>query len=93
MQPIINQRYEFRPPGGDPVQPILVRGIQEYSPGQLRKNDLWEVKAPQAYADKLEGLTECDSYGAVGRLLALGGDIARVEDFMTPIGDKDAPWL
>jgi hypothetical protein len=93
MRPIINQRYEFRPPGGDPAQPILIFGIQEFSPGQTQECDLWRVKTPQAFADKLEGQTECDSYGAVCRLLAgafFGGDVARVADFIAAIGEKDA---
>ena len=94
MQPTINQRYEFTPPYGDPTQPILVFGVQEYSPGQSRECNLWRLKVPDAYAGKLDDQTECDSYGSVCRLLAgifFGGDVAQVVNFIVPAGGDDAP--
>ena len=89
MRPIINQRYEFWPPRGDSTQPILILGLQDFSPSQSQTCNLWRLKVPDAYQGKVEDQTECDSYGLVCRLLAsafLDGDIAQVANFIVPVG-------
>jgi hypothetical protein len=94
MRPIINQRYEFWPPGGDCTQPILVLGLQDFSPDQSQTCNLWRLNVPDAYLGKVEDQTECDSYGSACRLLAsvfFGGDIAQVANCIVPVGGDYAP--
>lgn len=67
---IPNQTYQFVPPEGDTTKPIKIDGLQEYSPEQSRKVDVWAFTVPDAYASKLQDGTECRSYGEVIRTLA-----------------------
>ena len=79
---IQNQSYQFVPPGGDPANPIRILGLQEYSPGQSRKTDVWLLKVPEAYRHAIPDGTECESYGAVLRFIAriyFDGDDAKAK--------------
>ncbi len=78
-----NQRYQFVPPGGDSADPIQILGLQEYSPGQSQKVDVWLLKVPDQYHKFLKTDMECDSFGEVLRILAhlyFDGDIAKAEN-------------
>jgi hypothetical protein len=82
---VINQRYEFRPPNGDPGAPIEIIGLQEYSPGQTKACDLWRLHVPPKYINQVQDQSECATYGGVTRLLAnafFGGDESRVAEFI-----------
>jgi hypothetical protein len=83
---ISNSEYEFRPPNDASALPILISGLQEYSPGQSRKSNVWRLRVPELYRDKISDDTECSSYGEVSRLLArafFDGDELRVEPCIT----------
>ena len=67
---MVNQRYEFVPPDGDPADPIVISGLQEYAPGQQRKVDVWTIEVPQALRGALADGWECRSYAEVTRMLA-----------------------
>ncbi|PSM15854.1 hypothetical protein C7T96_23120 [Nitratireductor sp. StC3] len=67
---IPNQTYQFVPRDGDITKPIIIAGLQGYSPGQSRKVDVWAFTVPDAYRSKLQDGTECRSYGEVIRTLA-----------------------
>ena len=43
---IVNQKYHFTPPNGPQDRPIIVLALQEYSPGQQHKTDVWKVQPP-----------------------------------------------
>lgn len=68
MPMIINQTYRFQPPGGD--APIVIYGLQEYSPGQVRKVDVWKLNVPEPYRELISDGEELTSYGSVIRALA-----------------------
>jgi hypothetical protein len=83
---ITNQTYEFRPPDGDPDHPILIHGLQEDSPGQSRKVDIWKVTVPPEYAAEFGNRDEFGSYGAMVRALAglfCGGDENAAANLLT----------
>lgn len=78
----IEQRHEFRPPNGDPSRPIVILGLQDYSPGQTRKVKVWRLKVPDEYRGRVSDETECSSFGEVCRTLAscfFDGDVERVK--------------
>jgi hypothetical protein len=80
---IINQRLEFTPPDGDPDRPILILGLQEYSPGQARKVDLWKLEPPAEFAALFGAHVEFDTYASMCATLAnrfCDGDQAAVRD-------------
>jgi hypothetical protein len=82
-----NQRYRFVPPGGDHTSPILIVGLQDYSPGQQHKVDVWRFEVPAAYQDALPDGTECDSYAAACGLVArvyFDGDVAKTLGAIRP---------
>ncbi len=59
---IPNRMYEFTPPNGDPSRPIVVLGLQDYSPGQTQKTDIWKLDLPAEHAAQFAGHVEFDSY-------------------------------
>jgi hypothetical protein len=66
---IVEQRHVFRPPDGL-GGPIVIVGMQEYSPGQTSKATRWSLGVPKEYRDRIPDRTECSSYGEVRRTLA-----------------------
>lgn len=62
---VTNTRYEFTLGGGS----ISVIGLQDYSPGQIRKVDVWKVVVPEVHANKLGG-AEFSSWGSMLKTLA-----------------------
>lgn len=82
---ISNRIYEFIPPGGEPNSKISVRGGQPYSPGQSRKNEVWEFHVPPMFADAIPDRTEVGSYVEAIKLIAAcfcDGDEARAQDLL-----------
>lgn len=74
---IPNQRLEFTPPGGS--EAIVIWGLQDYSPRQTPKSDVWRLMVPAAYVGILPDGTEFSSFGQVSVTLArafCGGDQA-----------------
>lgn len=68
--------YEFTPPNGGPA--ISVSGLQDYSPGQPRKADVWKLGVPAEHAAAFGGHLEYGSYDSAVAALAqqfCGGDI------------------
>jgi hypothetical protein len=79
---IENQRYQFVPRGGDASAPIQIIGLQEYSPGQSRKFDHWLLRVPEQHRQVIPDGIECDSFGAVLRVLArayFDGDVTKAQ--------------
>lgn len=67
---IVNRRYEFRPPNGQ--VPITVLALQDYSPGQTQKVDIWKVDPPAQYATAFGDHLEFSSYATlIARLATL----------------------
>jgi hypothetical protein len=78
---IPNQQYEFTPSNGDPTRPIVILGLQEYSPGQTRKVDVWKLVLPAEYAPQFGGHVEFPHFSSMLTALAnhfCGGDEAAV---------------
>ena len=67
---IPNQIYEFTPPGGEGKPPIVILGLQEYSPGQSRKVDLWRFEVPDDFVGNIPNGTEVTTFAVVERYLA-----------------------
>lgn len=66
---VINRVYEFTPPDGAAV--IKVVGLQNYSPGQTRKVDLWILEAPTEYAAHFgKGIPEFERWSVLVATLA-----------------------
>lgn len=75
---IPSRTYEFTPPSGGP--PIAVHGLQDYSPGQTRKVEIWRLEVPAEHVAKLGSHIEFDSWATMLATLAN----------MFCDGDKDA---
>ena len=56
-------RYEFTPPDGGP--PIGVSGLQDYSPGQTRKVDVWRIEVSAELAAQFGVRTEFGSHDSM----------------------------
>lgn len=68
---VINQRYEFLPPKGDPTLAIVILGLQEYSPGRTRKVEVWTIHdPPETYALMLGRRFEFDNWKVLVEALA-----------------------
>ena len=89
MALILNQQYEFVPPGGNPAEPIMVYGMQKSE--RHRRCDVWMLKVPPAHAGTIPNETECASFGEVQQMLArcfFEGDIAKVQLVTIRSGDS-----
>lgn len=78
-----NQRYEFTPPDGASDTPIVIFGMQEYSPGQQQSCDVWRIEVPKQYRDWMPDESEYDNFGEVMQRLAavfFDGDEAQTRD-------------
>ena len=67
---IPNQKYVCTPPNGDPALPIVILGMQAYSPGQSHRSDVWVLEVPDTYSSQLPDGTECASFAEVCRMIA-----------------------
>lgn len=80
---IPNQIYEFTPPEG--AAPITILGLQDYSPGQRSKVDVWRIKPPPELAARFGSHVEFDTWKVVVATLAgmfCDGDEKAVSDRM-----------
>jgi hypothetical protein len=65
---IPNRTYEFTPPSGGP--PITVHGLQDYSPGQSRKVDVWRAEPSPEMESRFGGHVEFDNWKVMIATLA-----------------------
>jgi hypothetical protein len=65
---IATRRHEFTPPNGGP--PITVHGLQDYSPGQSRKVEVWKLDVPAVHAVQFGGHVEFDNWKVMIATLA-----------------------
>ncbi|MGH2625074.1 MAG: hypothetical protein ACRDHY_00305 [Anaerolineales bacterium] len=83
---VIEQIYEFTPPGGDPERPIKVLGLQDYAPQRRpRQVAVWEFTVPECYRAEIPDGFECRTYAEVRETLTrcfLEGDATRMADHM-----------
>lgn len=70
MRTIIHEIYRFIPPRGQPAQPILLFGMQEYSPRQIQRCHFWQFKVPQTYGHLIPDGTQCLSFAQARSVLA-----------------------
>jgi hypothetical protein len=85
---IVNQKFEFIPPGGNPAEPIMVYGMQESD--QHRRSDVWMLEVPEAHTATIPDKTRCASFGEVQQMLArcfFDGDEAKVQ--LLAVGSRD----
>ncbi len=83
---IVNQRYEFLPPGES--VPVIVTGMQEYSPGQTKRSDIWRLEASDTLSHLVPTETEFRSFGEVQRELArifCSGDVSKVSSALKAV--------
>jgi hypothetical protein len=84
---IANQRYYIAIPGYP--EPVRLLGLQEYSPGQSSRVDVWQIQVPKELQDKLQDGWEASSYPEALRTIArafFGGDESRVMPASIPSG-------
>ena len=80
MALVVNQQFEFVPPGGNPAEPIMVYGMQESA--QHRRSDVWLLEVPAAHTATIPDKTKCASFGEVQQMLArcfFDGDESKVQ--------------
>lgn len=90
---IANRIYEFIPPEGEPSTKISVLGGQHYSPGQRRKNEIWEFHVPPMFAAAIPDRTEVGSFREAVQLIAAcfcDGDEASAEDLLVLVHSEDS---
>jgi len=90
---IANTIYEFRPLASG--SPVRVLGVQDYSPGQVRKVETWRLDLPAEYADQVGDHVEFDSWDAMLSALAgafLDGDIDAVSERLVLLSSGSPPF-
>lgn len=68
--------------------PVILYGLQDYSPGQSKRCDVWVFEVPAEHQENLADKTECLSFGEAVSTLAISffdGDIAKAEASMCVI--------
>jgi hypothetical protein len=65
-----NEKYLFFPPGAAKDKPIHIQFGRHYSTSQQRKSDLWVIRVPAEYRNKLPETVECRSFQQVERILS-----------------------
>ena len=89
---IANMVYEFIPLAN--ASPIRILGVQDYSPGQVRKVDAWRLDLPAEHAARFGDQVEFDSWDAMLSALAgafLGGDTDAVSERLVPMPPDSPP--
>jgi hypothetical protein len=67
---IPNQRFLFVPPGGSVLEPIVILGLQDFSPGQTHKVQVWKFTVPPGAGPEHLSQEEPTSWSGVLRTLA-----------------------